>query len=322
METDIKRIVKKKKPTGDEVGKTLLYMLASDTMNSSNRDYKPTITQAKFDEMVYSFSKEEDYIEYAFYKELYEVILSAKLFVEGLEQQTIKGLIQIQHMIQRDNSAEREKTAKEKLPVIMTQKQYQEYLAGEGDFINPAYETVQRIKVGGIAIIQGENAPNVDEEGTYKEPNTYIAQEITLDRMAQDVEYQKRVEVLYNNVVLSSLVFFAGYNSLLDILAEVSGVEELKEIKRAEKSFTNYLVMINETIDSLEENVYGDEAEKQRKRKILHDIFPKMPLEIGPIPEKAKAQVKKEIQKIKAEGSGIHNLQEFNHFVEKLTKGG
>lgn len=322
METEIKRIIKKKHPTGQEVGKTLLFMLVRDTQNANNKNYKPTVTQAQFDEMVYSFSKEQDFIDYAFYKELYEVLLSARLFVDGLEQQILRGMIQIQHMIQRDNTAEREKWARELTPLVMTEKQYSAYKANPNALAELDYTAQQRIQRSGIAVLQGTENPNINSEGNYVEPNTYIAQEISLERMGQDVEYQKRVKLLYNNVVISSVMYLQSYNLLLEILAKVCQVEELQEIKRPMQSLKKQVQMINETIDSLESNLYGTPEEKKNKQKILHKIFPKMPQIDLQISKEKKQLMEKQIQAIKEEGKTIHNLQEFNGFIEELVKGG
>lgn len=93
-----------------------------------------------------------------------------------------------------------------------------------------------------------------------------------------------------------SLYFIQGFNTAMDIVSEVYGVESVKEfkldIKAIEKLVDKYNLLVDNALFSIDENVFCSSKEKEEKQKLILDIFKKIDLNSLKAPEQNKEKAK------------------------------
>lgn len=124
MSLAIEKILKKKKPTGEDVGKALVLSVIHDIKHQGEQDFKPLFTQKEFDRIEQALATEEDYFIYGCYKDIYRSIISTYGRCEGMQQQYFNGLSQWQHKLNVCYQDLSNRMLESEAPVIMTQSQY------------------------------------------------------------------------------------------------------------------------------------------------------------------------------------------------------
>lgn len=125
MTIQIKQILKKKRLTGDDVGKALVYSVISDI--AYGEEPLP-FTQARFEIMEGSLTKEEDISTYSVYKSIYEGILESYNEGLGKESQYNNGYHILTSPLRDYIDSEYRIATAELVPYVMTQAQYRTIL--------------------------------------------------------------------------------------------------------------------------------------------------------------------------------------------------
>lgn len=130
MEFDIKRLLKRKKLTGEEVGQLVFAIFINDAINAQDPNRKPLMTQEEFDllkaKLDLSSKTSKDARMYYTYKRLYEGIVQCWNRCNALEQQFYNGYRQIHSVLSECYHSDEALSSLDNTPLIMTALQYHE----------------------------------------------------------------------------------------------------------------------------------------------------------------------------------------------------
>lgn len=118
---DVKKILKKKKPKGNEIGQLLI-------LSTLFKGDKPLFTQAEYDNMVKSVDNENDVKLYNTYLNVHNKIIQDQAALELFKQQALNGYTTLSSSIQEAISYEAARRTIAEFPLIMTENQYNELL--------------------------------------------------------------------------------------------------------------------------------------------------------------------------------------------------
>lgn len=123
----IKAFLKKKKHTGEEVGRALLLSLINDIKYQHQECYKPLFTQEQFVKIEASLSEPEDLAVYRIYCLLHKGISTSYNTGVALYHQFFSGYARNANALHLSFKCEEVLRNAQKHPVIMTQEQYSRY---------------------------------------------------------------------------------------------------------------------------------------------------------------------------------------------------
>lgn len=124
MATRIDRLLKKKGWTGAEVGKLLIASFLNDIKIKHGKAKEPLFSQADFDNIESTLSKEQDFIVYGVYRTLYSAIIDSFNRGQGLYQQFYNGFSHLITTFREVENADKAERSLDNTPLIMTQSQY------------------------------------------------------------------------------------------------------------------------------------------------------------------------------------------------------
>jgi hypothetical protein len=129
MATSINTLLNKKKWRGEEVGKALIANLVNDYTMRATPGHPPLFSQSDLDRMAAGLESDRDKRAYRDYVNLYNGIVIQNNRAEALRQQAQHGYFRLLMYITNAHNTEDAGRALENLPVIMTEKQYNETIA-------------------------------------------------------------------------------------------------------------------------------------------------------------------------------------------------
>lgn len=125
MSGNIKKLLKKKRFTGEDVGKILIASLLND-IKHQGQNYELLLTQEEFDRIENSLNTERDLLAYGVYKDIYNSIVDTFNREKGIYQQFYNGYCRYAMYLKGAIQADRALADVELYPLIMTEKQYRE----------------------------------------------------------------------------------------------------------------------------------------------------------------------------------------------------
>lgn len=126
MAQKIDALLSKTRWSGADVGKAILLNLCHDFKNKGAADHKPLFSQSELDRMQRSIETEKDRREYNAYVHLYNGLVDMYNLSQGNMQQAQNGYYRLLMYITNAKQAEDMKRIVQSIPLIMTQKQYDE----------------------------------------------------------------------------------------------------------------------------------------------------------------------------------------------------
>ena len=120
----VKRLLKKKKWKGAEIGKLLLATTINDIKRVTDPDLPPVLTQEEFAEIESTIDTEAEYSIYGVYKDLQFSIIDSFNRGQGLYQQFYNGYYRYLATIRETTNAEDGQKSLKDAPLIMTEEQY------------------------------------------------------------------------------------------------------------------------------------------------------------------------------------------------------
>lgn len=141
-----------------------------------------------------------------------------------------------------------------------------------------SYTKSRRYWRKGIAIIQNPREWQVDENGDYIEEADPIAVFTSLDSIAEDEQKQIELDAYQNNLFKPALRFLYAFNALMKIIGAVYDIEDMEALQLSTRTFESQLTSFNNLVYIFYADVYGDKAEKTRKRAIIKEFF--LPVDI------------------------------------------
>ena len=170
----------------------------------------------------------------------------------------------------------------------------------------------------GIAIIQNPASWQTDENGDYKETPDPLSVFFNLDSVADSETQRTELDAFRNNLFKPALRFLYAYNALMLIIGAVYDIEDTEALQLSTRTFESQLEGFNNLLYMFYGGVYGDPEEKQRKRKLIKELFqPTDPEELKPTKEAIDA-VTAELTELGYTTKARKNLKNFDRYIALL----
>lgn len=277
--SDIKRLLNKKGWTGRELGQIELantaYMFSQQIQG---KDPTPLVTQGEFRKMLNTLKDPIQGGIYNNYIKIHEWLSIAYNITSGQEQQAQSNFKTLLNHITVAQALEKTYAYIDKLPVIMTEKQYKDYVEKHTE-----EDGQRRAILNGIAILQQStfNSHTIDEKGYYKAPN--VLQGLTpLSLGALFTDYPdyastaEGVETARENLI-DSYYFMLGFNMAIDLIAQYYNVPQLEVFKFDTARMADRMEAFNDLSDmmykEIKERQHEDKELQAKKLKVLKDFF-------------------------------------------------
>lgn len=137
----IKTLRRKKKFTGEEVGRALLLCLLYDIQYQQSKDYEPLITPEQFAKMEQSLYLQEDIDIYSVYCSLHKGLLNSYNYGQQLYHRFFSGYARYANTLHLCFKCEEILKNAQKYPLVMTQQQYDRYASATKEKLNSLTET-------------------------------------------------------------------------------------------------------------------------------------------------------------------------------------
>lgn len=184
------------------------------------------------------------------------------------------------------------------------------------------YEKRTRAQTRGIAILQGRtlNAPT----GFYDNSIfiSELAKSHSLEQLRESEERVAELRRLRSSLVIPALRNIIGFNTLLELLADVYGIPDLLLIRFDCKKYIEQLREYNNRIYTLYSTVYGDGTERREKQGVINSAFIPFKLaELQPA-DQAVEQIREKLQTARYSAAVRSYLRYFDTPIKELYEGG
>ena len=171
----------------------------------------------------------------------------------------------------------------------------------------------------GIAIIREPYRWQVDKNGDYKESKSPLSYFGSIDTLAEDETRKEELKGYSKYLIYPAMSYLYAYNALMEILAEVYDLPELKETARIKtKDLEGRMEAFNSFLHGLYYGVYGTEADKKRKREIIKEALYELDYEQLKPTEEAIAEVTKELEALGISSNARKRLKYLDKFITAL----
>ena len=344
MAKNTMKLLHKKSWSGEEVGKALLSSIIYDINHGSEPNFSPLFSQADFEKMESSLKTEQQRSIYGIYKNIYQALIDSYNRGQGLYQQFWHGYYRYKNTLDLCRKTDNMIKHTQNLPLIISRAQYnrlkikaQNALKAkknaqkepkEQDIIDQFIKefTAKNPKIAdymafkGLAILQDSQPDLLDEDGKYIQESIFDL-ESTLDNLFADGKTKAELAMLGDKFFKPAMRYFYAFNTLMGIIEDVYGIENLKTVNLNTKNFELQLKNLNRAIFSFYKSVAGNSAQKERKRAMIKDLF--NPVDIEDLkPKKAVIeQVKQRISQLGFGSEARQKLKSFDNFISLLIGG-
>ena len=305
---DIQKFLNKKTWTGEEVGKVLIYNLMHtyDQSLAGNVNPKTLFLPEQMTKMLSSITDRTDILHYNRFLGLQHWISQTQAVANAYYQRLQGEINAIVGIVTTAKAVEIESEYIQRLPALMTQKQYDDFKAsGESAaFFKTKNERAIR---NGIAIIQTDGPANsqIDENGYYREPvatNT-VSILLGIERYTPKNEnFLENIESLRKSKdsIEECFYWIKGYDTAIDLIAEYINIPEFIVFKVNYRPCEEQIEMLNSLIAflgcTIQKNDCSDQEKKQAKLQALNQFFHPFHIQELVIPDEAIAQAKEMLQ--------------------------
>lgn len=162
------------------------------------------------------------------------------------------------------------------------------------------YQSRYRTVHNGIAIIKDPASSQVDENGDYIEPESplkYVGN--SLETLAEDTDRAEKLEKCISQLIYPSISYLYAFNALTEIFGKVYDLPELAEtIKFDTSKYEEKIHAFNSLLYLFYHEVYGDTAERERKRRLIKKCFTPLDTESLKPTQEAINALTKELTKL------------------------
>jgi len=302
MEDHIRTLLSKKSWTGDEVGRAIILSLIDAYKQTSQGAAAPKglFTAAQLTTMVRSLRDKEQGTRYHRYIGLNNWISQNNAIAVSYYEQVRGELNRLLTILSTARAIEDEAMYMEQLPLIMTQKQYDEIQADPNRL-----EGNKRALFNGIAIFKPSDElnrnPYIDERGHYTEwdHETNLSLICGLEQFSprnRDYAHNTALLKATRKTILDGYYFLLGYDAAVDLIAEYIGLPEFSIFRIGKEVLAERINALDDLALRLHEQVketdYRDKDAKKTKLQIVADYFAPLALNALALPEKNIAQAK------------------------------
>ena len=300
MAINIDALLSKKSWTGDEVGKAIILSLidAYKQTLQGRTTPKELFTAAQLRTMVHSLKDKEQGTRYNRYIGLNNWISQNNAVSRAYYEQARGEVNRLLTIITTAHATEDEYRYIEKLPTIMTQKQYD-------DSRLQGFVGNERAILNGIAILRPSDTLNhsscIDARGYYTEPERVnnISLVCGIEQFTLlNAEYVDNIEQLEvsRKTILDSYYYLMGYDKAVELVAEHIDLPDFTIFKTGKEDISGRINAMNNLAIMLYRQVkdtdYRDKGAKEIKLQVLKDYFQPLEWKGLAIPEEAIAKAK------------------------------
>lgn len=183
----------------------------------------------------------------------------------------------------------------------------------------------KRILLSGIVLAQNPQEYQLTEAGEYIDNIEHLlsfSKAFGIDAIGRSESQRREIQSFRNNLFVPALQYMYAFNALVKILGNVYDIAELKKVEIRTAHFESQLETFNHQLYMLYGDVYGTDADKERKRNLIKDVFqPTDVASLKPTKEAIKA-VTEELQKLGLSTDAREKLRRFDVLMAKLCERG
>lgn len=183
----------------------------------------------------------------------------------------------------------------------------------------------KRLMFNGIVIAQEPNAYQLNERGEYIDNIKHIlgfSSVFSIDSIAKNESTREDIQAFRENLFLPALQYLYAFNALVKILGEIYDLDELGEVAISTDRFESQLDALNSQLYMLYGDVYGTDADKERKREVIKEIFQPIDYEALKPTEEAIEEVTAELDRLGFSTEARKKLKKFDALIERLCERG
>lgn len=183
----------------------------------------------------------------------------------------------------------------------------------------------KRLMFNGIVIAQAPNAYQLNERGEYIDNIKHIlgfSSVFSIDSIGKSESIREDIQAFRDNLFLPALQYLYAFNALVKILGAIYDLDELGEVEISTERFESQLEALNNQLYMLYGDVYGTDADKERKRDIIKEVF--QPINLDELKPTAEAieTVTAELDRLGFSTEARKNLKKFDALIERLCERG
>lgn len=184
----------------------------------------------------------------------------------------------------------------------------------------------KRILLNGINIAREPKPFNINERGEYIDNiKSIIGHNYSLFGITGELQSEslrEDVEAFRENLFLPALRYLYAFNALVKILGAVYDIDDMGEVELSTDRFESQIDALNGQLYMLYVDVYGTEADKQRKREVIKEVFKPIDCEELKPSEKAIEALTVELDKLGFSSEARKKLKKFDALIERLCERG
>lgn len=182
-----------------------------------------------------------------------------------------------------------------------------------------------RLMFNGIVIAQNPNAYQLNERGEYIDNIKHIlgiSSVFSIDSIGKSESTREDIHAFRENLFLPALQYLYAFNALVKILGAIYDLDELGEVEIPTDRFESQLDALNSQLYMLYGDVYGTDADKERKREVIKEIFQPIDYEALKPTEEAIEEVTAELDRLGFSTEARKKLKKFDALIERLCERG
>ena len=183
----------------------------------------------------------------------------------------------------------------------------------------------KRLMFNGIVIAQTPNAYQLNERGEYIDNIKHIlgfSSAFSIDSIGKSESIREDIQAFRENLFLTALQYLYAFNALVKILGAIYDLDELGEVEISTERFESQLDALNSQLYMLYGDVYGTDADKERKRDIIKEVFQPIDFEALKPTEEAIEAVTAELDRLGFSTEARKKLKKFDALIERLCERG
>lgn len=131
----------------------------------------------------------------------------------------------------------------------------------------------RRIVYNGVAVLTNASSSQVDSQGNYIEPEDWYADTSSIIALAKDKAEADYTRALLEVFVTPALRYILAFNAFIEIVANTYDLDFIKIAQEPLSYQKDRVEALNNLIYMFYATVYGTEAEKAEKRKLIKSVF-------------------------------------------------
>ena len=183
----------------------------------------------------------------------------------------------------------------------------------------------ERLMLNGIVIAQTPNAYQLNERGEYIDNIKhilYFSSAFSIDSIGKSESIREDIQSFRENLFLPALQYLYAFNALVKILGAIYDLDELGEVEISTERFESQLDALNNQLYMLYGDVYGTDADKERKRDTIKEVFQPIDYETLKPTEEAVEAVTAELDRLGFSTEARKKLKKFDALIERLCERG